>query len=224
MPAYTFADLYKHVDAKPKVRAKKTRIIAIKRWKGQKRFAYLAKSFESYSSPEGHFVSFLYPQYASHTQLKASKGNPLTTRVKVHCTCQAWAFWGSKYLATRDVYNAGSPEKRAADIRDPDGKNFICKHVARLIMTLKGRSFADVLGEFQIKATIACDDPTFEDEVLGPMADDPEDTFGQATAALRTALFRAGYHRDAAEDELNATSPDTLEDVLARHGLLVEDD
>lgn len=57
----------------------------------------------------------------------------ITGRLKVHCSCPAFLYWGWQYIS--DKLGAGIiPERRPPNIRNPKRKGMCCKH---LIVVLK---------------------------------------------------------------------------------------
>lgn len=61
---------------------------------------------------------------------KAIQGN-----IEVHCTDPSWKYWGFQYIGTRDQY-AIEPETRSPDIRNPQKKGSICKHLDAVLYVL----------------------------------------------------------------------------------------
>lgn len=55
--------------------------------------------------------------------------------LKLHCGCPAYLFWGHQYiLTTKDA--AIVPEDRFPDIRNPQRKGGLCKHLTRSLKVL----------------------------------------------------------------------------------------
>lgn len=202
-PKLTLKDLLALVGPKPKQRAKNTRLIAIRTRKNLRRFSYIVKGFENYSSGDGHIVSFLYPNLPPFDQLKYHpKLTPLNRQVKVHCTCQAWKYTGPAFMSTREKYRLSrTPETRPAHIRDPEEENYVCKHVVRTIQTLKGRTFAQLLQEFKVTTKASY--------------------LASVSPIVRNALVADGWYDSDVDDLLATMSDDNLEEVLEQQGLLV---
>lgn len=62
--------------------------------------------------------------------------------VKVACSCPAWRWWGPEFHATSENYqDPKTPLQGTAstpDIRDPERKNYCCKHVAAVLTQVQG--------------------------------------------------------------------------------------
>lgn len=60
--------------------------------------------------------------------------------VDVSCSCPAWQWLGPEHHAKREDYLDGSPRGTASvpAIRDPEGINRVCKHVAAVLSFVKG--------------------------------------------------------------------------------------
>lgn len=84
-------------------------------------FSFLAKGYESYSSPKGHIVVIKFSK---------DKQQMLMKDCKVVCTCPAFLYWGSKYNATVGEYNYRTSTNIPPDIRDPNRERKVCKHIA----------------------------------------------------------------------------------------------
>ena len=209
-PKLTLKDLLALVGPKPKARAKNTRLIAIRTRKNLRRFSYVAKSFESYSSDDGHIVSFLYPNLPPFEKLKYHPQlTPLNRQVKVHCTCQAWKFTGPAFLSTREKYRLSrTPESRPALVRDPHEENYLCKHVVRAAMSLKGKTFEQLLHEFKVIRKTSY--------------------LASVSPIVRDVLTKEGWYDSEVDDLLATLTDDNLEEVLEQQGFLaieeVDDD
>lgn len=55
--------------------------------------------------------------------------------IKVHCTCPAFLFWGSQYILTQ-ADAAIVPEIRYPNIRNPQLKGIVCKHLKKTLKVL----------------------------------------------------------------------------------------
>jgi len=105
---------YKNCNAK-KVRENKKKMISI----------FSVRCFEEYSDPKGHFVG---------VKVTDKKNKLEDSEVKVMCTCEAWAYWGSEYHAREKKYKmkglrGPSTDGSFPNERDPSSKNLVCKHV-----------------------------------------------------------------------------------------------
>lgn len=56
-----------------------------------------------------------------------------TSNLYVNCTCADFRFRHS-YWASKDDYKYGNPERRPADIRNPDNKGATCKHITTALV------------------------------------------------------------------------------------------
>ena len=132
--AISLMQLHRDNDSKTNARAKncKTFNIHYKR-KNPDRYIFLVRCQESYSDSSGHLVSLLF-----------SKENgiyPLEADAKIKCSCPAWVYWGSEYQATAQGYWLDEQEFRYPFIRDPRQEHKICKHVARVRLDLRNKTF-----------------------------------------------------------------------------------
>jgi len=207
MPAYvqlTLQNLFHLVGVKPKNRARKSEVIAVRKRKNQKRFMYVVRSSESYSSPTGHLVSFLYPNLIPFDKLKYyPQLTPLNRRARVTCTCPAWQYWGSAFLASREGYElANDKEFRPANIRDPKEENYTCKHVVAVTKHLGNRPFTQLFAEFAIGTG-----RTAYAKLVNPI--------------IREALHRMGVYDGDIDDVISGSDEETFEDILDEHGLIV---
>lgn len=153
-------DLIKNNNSKSNIRSLNTEVLEIEYSKRNRwLFSFWVRSFETYSSPTGHIATIL---------IKTKKGQMLNSDVKLHCTCPAYLYWGSQYHATQQGYAYKYKEKRAPNIRDPQGKNLICKHIAslrkslrRLTVSKAHKKFvrASILDFSQPTGTIPLDNP-----------------------------------------------------------------
>lgn len=74
-------------------------------------------------------------------KLKATRPRPNVTRLSkmdldLSCTCPAWQWQGPEYHATQEDYLLNKPMGTAStpDVRDPERQNFVCKHVAAVLV------------------------------------------------------------------------------------------
>lgn len=134
---------------KPRLKARKSKVKGIITRKNLKRFKFLVKSTESYSSPNGHIVSFMYPK-VSLMQAYDGKvaSTPRNSDVKVWCTCQAWQYWGAAYNATDKKYNLDKIEKIEPNVRDPNREYLVCKHVHAALRYIQRDSFKVLMTRF----------------------------------------------------------------------------
>lgn len=134
---------------RPRLKARKSKVKGIITRKNLKRFKFLVKSTESYSSPNGHIVSFLYPKIPL---IQAYEGKiaatPRNADVKVWCTCQAWQYWGAAYNATDRKYNLDKIENIEPNVRDPNREYLVCKHVHASLRYIQRDSFKILMTRF----------------------------------------------------------------------------
>lgn len=77
-------------------------------------------------------------------RLKASRAKNIVRLgkmdVDVSCSCPAWQWLGPEFHAKSEDYLDGSPRGTASVpvIRDPQGINRVCKHVAAVLSTVRG--------------------------------------------------------------------------------------
>ncbi len=104
---------------------------------GEVRYLFLVKGSESYSSEYGHIVSLLFDKGSALN----NKSRPLVDDVRIHCQCPSFVYWGAAFNATQDKYNLDITEDRPPDIRDPNREVKICKHVARVVRTIRTMTY-----------------------------------------------------------------------------------
>lgn len=205
----TLLDLINIVGSGPRTRAKKSRVMSFRLKPKGRRFLFLVKSSETYSSKAGHIVSILYPNIRiPFSELwRFNKRTPMNTRVRMYCSCQAWKFTGPAYLSTREKYRLPETkyrEDRPADIRDPQEENYVCKHVVRVATWLRPMTFRRMLALFQVPGVPAQRRALLEE--LYP--------------AVGSALRVRGYAQAEVEGILASLTVDNAEDVLDAHGLI----
>lgn len=113
-----------------------------------KRIVLLVKCFEDYSNPKGHFVSLaMNLSKENESKVNSKRISVLSVPMKVHCSCPAWQYWGSAYNATvkKFVIPEKGRELRSPDIRDPEKKNLVCKHVIATTLALSSQSIYKAL-------------------------------------------------------------------------------
>jgi hypothetical protein len=61
--------------------------------------------------------------------------------VRVTCSCNSWLYWGAQYNAFKDNYLEGPihPKLSPPDVRDPNGKFLVCKHVLKVIDVINSK-------------------------------------------------------------------------------------
>ena len=122
--AWTIGNLVaKTRNKKTHQRAKRCRVRMYRFERSRYRWMFRVSCSESYSAPY-HVTRF-------RVDVSPEEYRRFTSRstVLVSCSCPAWLYWGSAYRATQKQYNDGRKEGRPPNIRDPQGLNFLCKHV-----------------------------------------------------------------------------------------------
>lgn len=195
--AETLRSLYRDTGPLSKRTSRKSRVVGIKTRKNFKRLSFLVKSDMPYSSPKGHISSIMYPN-VDFRNISDDLGSPLSEDVKVICSCPSFTYWGSAYLATTEEYIIPPYlENRPADVRDPEGENFICKHLIKVIQYVGKKSFKQLSKRF----TSGSLKTASIDEVKFALSDYLRDIHHLNNESVDEFLFRI-------EDE------DSLEDVL----------
>lgn len=102
---------------------------------------FLVKCNEDYSKRGGHLV-YIKLQPSKVSNPKSVRKAVLSIPMKVFCSCPAYKYWGSQYLATLGGYQIAKEDKetRKAIIRDPKGLNAICKHLSAVSTKLVRKS------------------------------------------------------------------------------------
>lgn len=83
-------------------------------------------------------ITRLYEDVAesnNHLQAKDLNKLLLTDHFRIGCNCQAFLYWGFKYMATMGDYEI-EPETRAAKIRNKWNQCGLCKHLVAVIKNL----------------------------------------------------------------------------------------
>lgn len=156
-------DIFPHLLFKTQKRANNCRVYKIKyKHRSKTRVILMVRCFEDYSNPKGHLVSLALeiPKEQREKVLASKRVAILTIPMKIFCTCPAYKFWGSHYLATKKAYNINTHgrETRPAKVRDPKGKNIACKHIGAVAMALKSQSVYKALVGKSKQSTILEDD------------------------------------------------------------------
>ena len=138
-------DILPNVLSKTLTRANNCRVFKIKyKHRSKTRVILMVRCFEDYSNPKGHLVSLGLdiPKEKREQVLKSNRTAVLSLPMKVYCTCQAYKYWGSHYIATKKGYNINTmgKELRPPVVRDPLGKNIVCKHITAVANSLKSQS------------------------------------------------------------------------------------
>lgn len=151
---YTLRDLENLCGPHMKSRVNGTGIFGFPNRLNQNRFSYFCKSGEPYSSPNGHIASILFPnmQIPFEKLYQYPQITPSNRRVRVHCDCEAFQYWGPSFNSTSEGYRipgTGS-ETRVPEIRDPMNVNLLCKHLIRVVHRVSHQTFPQLLRDFKI--------------------------------------------------------------------------
>lgn len=139
----TLPELVKNTPDKTRQRAKNCKIYDIDyEIKSKHRIIVLVRCYEEYSNDSGHLVSIQFENYQPRPRdiLK-----PLSDDIKLHCSCPAFLYWGSAYIATIGQYNLDFEEWRYPIIRDLGLNNKLCKHCVRVYSYLRGKTFKELM-------------------------------------------------------------------------------
>ena len=137
-------------DEKIKDRSSKSKVAGSRSRKNFRRFIFVVKSKSPNSSKQGHLVSILFPNITISQLKKNQQLQPKLTRVRIHCTCPAFQYWGSAYNSTTQKYNIpGKIEKRPPDERDPKRARLVCKHVYAVYKDLENDTFIRIYNRFK---------------------------------------------------------------------------
>ena len=112
------------------------------------RVILLVKCNESYSNDSGWIVSIRFDGYKPK---KRDIKKPINTDMRLHCSCPAFQFWGSAYIATMEDYNYDFSENRFPIVRDPELKNLVCKHIIAVVHRFKGETFKKLMKKYAVK-------------------------------------------------------------------------
>jgi hypothetical protein len=109
-----------------------------------------------YENTEGDMIHFMtqsestpgheWRQWIRMTELKDVIQDPdmslqdkirlaLSADLQVHCNCPAFLYWGYQYITTQ-LGASVSPENRAPDVRNPQRRGDVCKHLALVLRVL----------------------------------------------------------------------------------------
>jgi len=68
------------------------------------------------------------PNYKMYDKVRLA----MTSGLRVHCTCEAFKFFGYQYIMTQ-LDTALAPENRPPNIRNPRHRGTVCKHIAAVL-------------------------------------------------------------------------------------------
>src|SRR5580765_7404900 len=142
-------------------KATRSWIVGIKPRKGSiRRIVLHLRSGESYSDPDGHFATILFPTIpelrSADWDRRIAGLTPTTARARVYCSCPAFLYWGSAYHSTQGGYGVpGKPrENRPPSIRDPGGTRIVCKHLISATHAIEPYSFTYLAQLFNVRGPI----------------------------------------------------------------------
>lgn len=82
-----------------------------------------------------HIVILANPNFTEETTLDEIKEIIKKEDIKVACSCEAFLYWGYKYITYRN--KAGiDPEGRPPVIRNPRQEGMLCKHILAVLRRL----------------------------------------------------------------------------------------
>lgn len=155
--AVSIKDLLNTNDVRFNGRSHNCKIYLVDYESSSNRYLFLVKCFEKSSHDTGHIVSLNFDK----------KKKPFFDDVHCHCTCPAFIYWGVAYNSTQNGYNLEAPETRPPNVRDPQRKVKLCKHLAKVAVSLKNTSYrlldkrAKLIDEpNKIKSAFQADYPT----------------------------------------------------------------
>ena len=150
--------LYNLCDFKVKTRANRVSLYVIKpsstdkKYMTNPRFQFLARAPEVYSLRTGHIASLIFPDVESLKDIKQGE-TPMTEEVRLHCSCPAFLYWGSDWLAGQNKYNLNPATRIPPDIRDPQRKHYLCKHLIKVSSYMSSASFKFLFDRFRYNAS-----------------------------------------------------------------------
>lgn len=150
MPTYTLRDLYGKNDKKFNERAKQTRVNSVKFLKTKKAFQFKTVTDTS-KGPGRSLVSvrFLDDKLIDHINARYKKPAG-DIPCHVFCNCKAFNYYVS-YYATKRGYNLGRPQDIPSPEKNPKGKIWICKHIARVFLDYRRRALWEIAVQAGIK-------------------------------------------------------------------------
>jgi len=114
----------------------------------------LVKCYEKWSDSDGWVATIAFDSYVPK---KRDTQKPLNVDVRINCSCPAFTYWGSRYIATIYNYNYGDEEYRYPVVRDPSMSNKACKHIEAVVNRLKKTStdtFRKILRKWGDKTSV----------------------------------------------------------------------
>ena len=174
------------------------------------RFAFLIRSNETYSSPNGHITSVLYPNIIKLSDIPRFQ-YPMTMDIRVHCSCPAFLFWGTEWISGYNDYNLEPATTIPPNIRDPQRKNWLCKHLVRVSHYMSSVNFKFLFQRFHYAHTPA------KDTAL-PMLE-PAECFDSFIAALKE---NNTYSKEIETDIRRHLEDECLDDILVEAGIYVK--
>lgn len=130
--AFSISEIVSNNNALANKRASNCRNYRVGYQSSNERYLFYTRCKESYSDPRGHIVTIKFDmEPIRETGFLTTKIIPSKVDMRVRCSCPAFLYWGSEYIATQlDYILEGYEENRFPSIRDPELKNTACKHVA----------------------------------------------------------------------------------------------
>lgn len=143
------------------------------------RYLFLVQGLETWSHDGGHIVEL---KFDLETQQAGLISRPVNDDVHVFCQCPAFQYWGPAYNSTNEKYNLDHIENRPPDIRDPERRIKICKHIYRVSRMLEKVSYTGLNKRAGVTAALV--------ETLYEMDDIPVITVQETVPSLLKYLER----------------------------------
>lgn len=118
------------------------------------RFQFLARSPEVYSLRTGHIASIVFPNIERDLNKIDNQQKPMTEEVRLHCTCPAFLYWGSDWLSGQNRYNLEPATRIPPNIRDPQRKHYLCKHLIKVCSYMSGANFKFLFDRFKYSSRV----------------------------------------------------------------------
>lgn len=141
--SYTLRDLYTKNDKAFNARAKQSRVNSIKFLKTKKAFQFKVVTDQSKGVGRSLVtVKFKDDKLIDHinTRYKKPVGDMPCT---VFCNCKAYYYYVS-YYASKRGYNLGPNQPIPSPEKNPKGKVWICKHIAKVFLDYRRRALFEI--------------------------------------------------------------------------------
>jgi hypothetical protein len=124
------------LNAKSEIATKYAKPVTLKLMKAAPkigRWMFKAYGNKKGSSEQGHVVKLAFKKVGKTKDVQK-------LQMKVSCSCDAFKYWGISYNLS-SLNSSLEHEDRPPDIRDPEGKNFMCKHIYTALNFLKDHKY-----------------------------------------------------------------------------------